>query len=122
VRILVDECVASPLVEALRRRFDDVVYVADIRPAAPDTDVLAMAVEERRVLITEDYDFGELVFHRRLEAEAVVIIAPGVLGTDLLRDAEAVAERLLRASAELEGRLTIVEDKRFRQRPLNTMR
>lgn len=118
MRILVDECVARPLVEELRRCFDDVLYVADSRPAILDADVLAWAVDEKRVLITEDYDFGELVFRRHLKAEAVVIIAPGALGVDLLEDARSVAERLLAAAAELEGRLTIVESKRLRQRPL----
>jgi predicted nuclease of predicted toxin-antitoxin system len=120
VRILVDECVARPLVDELRRRFDDVLYVADRRPAAPDVDVLAWAVDEQRILITEDYDFGELVFHRQLRAEAVVIIAPGVLGVNLLEDARLAAERLWSAAGELQGRLTIVESKRLRQRPLMT--
>lgn len=121
MRILVDECVPRPFFDELRLRFDDGVYVADMRPVAPDVDVLAWAVDESRVLITEDYDFGELVFHRQLRAEAVVTIAPGVLGADLLEDAKSLAERLSAASAELVGRLTIVERKRFRQRPLMTM-
>ena len=118
MKFLVDECVAWPLVEALRRRFDDVVYVREVLPMAADADVLELAVREGRTLITEDYDFGELVFFRQLNAEAVVIIAPGVLGTDLLTDASALAERLYAASDSLRGNLTIVESKRFRQRPL----
>jgi predicted nuclease of predicted toxin-antitoxin system len=87
MKFLVDECVAWPLVEALRRRFDDVVSVREVSPAAPDADVLEWAVRQSRTLVTEDYDFGELVFYRQLDAEAVVIIAPGVLGVDLLADA-----------------------------------
>jgi predicted nuclease of predicted toxin-antitoxin system len=118
VRILVDECVARPLVDELRQRFDDVLYIGDECPAAPDTDVLALAVNEKRILITEDYDFGELAFHRHLKAEAVVIIAPGTLGVNLAADCRSVAERLLSASKGLSGRLTIVEKKRLRQRPL----
>lgn len=120
MRLLVDECVARPLFEALLRHFDDALYVADVRPAAPDTDVLEWAVNEKRVLVTEDYDFGELVFHRQLRAEAVVIIAPGALGVDLVGDAGSVAKRLVAVSAELPGRLTIVERRRLRQRPLLT--
>lgn len=118
MKFLVDECVAWPLVEALRRRFDDVVYVREVSPAALDANVLEWAVRESRTLVTEDYDFGELVFYRQLDAEAVVIIAPGVLGVDLLADANAVVERLDAASSSLLGNLTIVERKRLRQRPL----
>ena len=80
--------------------------------------MLEWAVREGRTLVTEDYDFGELVFYRQLNAEAVVIIAPGVLGVDLLADASAVAERIHSASGTLRGNLTIVEKKRFRQRSL----
>jgi predicted nuclease of predicted toxin-antitoxin system len=118
MKFLADECVAWPLVEALRRLFEDVVYVREVLPTAPDVDVLEWAVREGRTLVTEDYDFGELVFYRQLNAEAVVIIAPGVLGVDLLADASAVAERIHSASGILRGNLTIVEKKRFRQRSL----
>jgi predicted nuclease of predicted toxin-antitoxin system len=120
VRLLVDECVGRPLVDELRQRFADVAYVAEIHPAASDTEVLAWAIRDGRVLITEDYDFGELVFHKHLKAEAVVIIAPGALGAELIKDAKSIAERLLSASTELLGRLTIVERRRLRQRPLMT--
>lgn len=118
MKILVDECVAWPMVHALRRLFPDVVYIKEVRPAVADLDVLAWAVRERRTLITEDYDFGELVFFRQLDAEAVVIIAPGVLGPDLERDAQALVERLNAVLGSLPGNLTIAEKKGFRQRSL----
>lgn len=122
MRLLIDECVARPLAEALRERFGDVVYVGDAFRGAPDRDVLGQAVRERRVLVTEDYDFGELVFRRGLDAEAVVIVAPGVLGVDLTADARHVADRIFAASDTLQGNLTIVEAKRFRQRRLSARR
>lgn len=119
MRFLVDECVARPLVDALRRLFGDVVYVAEMSPAAPDKDVLEKAAQERRILITEDYDFGELVFRQGLDAGAIVIIAPGVLGVELIEDAKRVADRIHLASNSLSGNLTIVERKRLRQRALS---
>jgi predicted nuclease of predicted toxin-antitoxin system len=122
VRLLIDECVARPLAEALRERFGDVVYVGDVSQGAPDRDVLEQAVREKRVLVTEDYDFGELVFRRGLDAEAVVIVAPGVLGVDLIDNARHVADRIFAASDRLPGHLTIVEPKRLRQRRLSVRR
>ncbi len=83
--------------------------------------MLAWAVDEERILVTEDYDFGELVFRRQLRAPAVVIIAPGVLGVDLAGDAKRLADRLVTAFAGLAGQLTIVEGRRLRQRPLTKM-
>lgn len=118
MRLLVDECVARPVVAALRRRFADVVYVADTSPATKDHDVLVWATREKRALVTEDYDFGELAFRSRQKAEAIVIIAPGVLGFELIRDAEIVAERISRIEGTLAGNLTIIEKERIRQRTL----
>ena len=50
----------------------DVVSALEIDPRATDEALLALAQEEQRVLITEDKDFGELVFVRRLPHPCVV--------------------------------------------------
>jgi predicted nuclease of predicted toxin-antitoxin system len=101
------------LLRRLRRRFDDVDYVADVRPSTRDSDVLSWAVRESRVLVTEDYDFGDLVFVARERAEAIVIIAPGVLGIDLTESSDRVAERVFQLRDTLAGNLTIMG--RFRR-------
>lgn len=50
----------------------DVSSVAERDPRASDVEVLATAVEEGRILITEDKDFGELVFVRRLPYSCII--------------------------------------------------
>ena len=50
----------------------DVVSALEIDPQATDEALLALAQEEQRILITEDKDFGELVFVRRLPHPCVV--------------------------------------------------
>ena len=40
----------------------DVTSAVEIDPKATDEEVLTLALEEQRILITEDRDFGELVF------------------------------------------------------------
>ena len=42
----------------------DVLSASERDPRTTDADLLALAVKERRILITEDKDFGELVFVR----------------------------------------------------------
>lgn len=69
MRFLLDESADLPLREHLRRLGHDATAIAHEYPGAlPDSDVLAIAVSEDRVLITNDRDFGELVF--RLIAES----------------------------------------------------
>lgn len=53
-----DEHVQSAVVEALRKRGLDVVTVQERgRHAADDATLLALALEEKRVLLTNDHDF-----------------------------------------------------------------
>lgn len=50
----------------------DVLSAREIDPRATDEALLALAYHERRVLITEDKDFGELVFVRRLDHPCII--------------------------------------------------
>lgn len=50
----------------------DVVSAAEGDSHATDETLLALAHRERRVLITEDKDFGELVFVRRLDHPCII--------------------------------------------------
>jgi predicted nuclease of predicted toxin-antitoxin system len=44
----------------------------DHPPGLPDDEVLAIAVAERRILITNDRDFGDLVFRQHLPHTGVI--------------------------------------------------
>ena len=50
----------------------DVLSALEGNPRATDEELLALATEEQRTIITEDKDFGELVFVRRLPHPCIV--------------------------------------------------
>ena len=62
MRFLADESCDAAFVRALRAAGHDVTAVADELRGADDRTVLAAAMQEGRLLLTEDKDFGELVF------------------------------------------------------------
>ena len=62
MRILADESVEGEVVARLRSEGHDVAYVPETFAGIRDDEVLARANAENRVLLTEDKDFGELVF------------------------------------------------------------
>lgn len=74
MRLLADENVSAPVVARLRLAGHDVVAVVERAPASCDEDVLLLAQRERRILITEDRDFGELVVRRRRDLVGLVLI------------------------------------------------
>lgn len=62
MRFLADESCDSAVVRALRTAGHDVVAVAEIARGAKDLEVIRLAREAGRVLLTEDKDFGQLVY------------------------------------------------------------
>jgi predicted nuclease of predicted toxin-antitoxin system len=62
VRFLSDESCDQNVARALRAAGHDVLDVAAIAPTADDDVVMARARDDERVLLTEDRDFGQLVY------------------------------------------------------------
>ncbi|HKD07370.1 MAG TPA: DUF5615 family PIN-like protein [Bryobacteraceae bacterium] len=73
MRFLADECCDFAAVRALRADGHDVITVADVMPHAIDPDVLQRALSEKRILLTEDKDFGAIVYASRAESPGVVL-------------------------------------------------
>ena len=64
MRFLIDESADGRVAPFLRGLGHDATTLAgDHEPGLPDPEVLAIAWREQRILITDDSDFGELVFH-----------------------------------------------------------
>lgn len=62
MRFLVDESCDFAVARALRAEGHDVVAVVESARGARDADVIRLAREEQRILLTEDKDFGQLVY------------------------------------------------------------
>lgn len=74
MRFLLDENAEYRLALFLRAQGHDVTVIARDYPGAmTDTDILATAYQEQRIVITNDRDFGALVFFKQ-QAHAGVIL------------------------------------------------
>jgi predicted nuclease of predicted toxin-antitoxin system len=118
VRWLADECVAAPLVAFLRAKGHDVLYVAEAVAGLSDVDVVALALHETRLLLTEDKDFGDLVFRRERAVPGVVLMRIGP--DDFVLKAERLTAAIERYGEGLFGRYMVIEEGRFRSRRLWT--
>jgi predicted nuclease of predicted toxin-antitoxin system len=116
VRWLADECIGAPLVASLRSLGHDVVYVAETAAGLSDTDVLALASRDQRILVTEDKDFGDLIFRRERAIPGLILIrlAPDNVALKIVRLATAIE----RYGEGLYGRYVVIEEDRFRSRRL----
>lgn len=60
--IIADENIEKYWIELLRSRQYEVLSIAETYPQITDTEVAALAQQHKGILITEDKDFGELVY------------------------------------------------------------
>jgi len=65
MRLLADENFPKPIVEALRARGHDVLWVRTDLAGASDVDLLNLAESEGRIVITLDKDFWQIAVQRR---------------------------------------------------------
>ena len=60
MKLLLDACVSRDAALELRSHGHDVIWVEDWDEDPGDNEILRVAQEERRILVTLDKDFGEL--------------------------------------------------------------
>lgn len=101
MKFLLDESADFPLLLFLKELGHDVTAIArDYPHALKDREVLAIAENERRILITNDRDFGELVFRQHLSHSGVILFR---LGEESLHTKRECLKRVL---AEYGDKLT----------------
>lgn len=112
MRFLADESCDFAVVRALRAAGHDVVAVAELSPQAEDEAVISLAVRERRILLTEDKDFGQLVYADRRATGGILLLRfPATARSGL---AKAVLELVRRRGERLIGRFIVIQPSRIR--------
>lgn len=73
MRFIVDEC-TGPVVSRWLKEQHDVVSVYEEARGLDDDGVLLKAVTSNRILITNDKDFGEMIFHEKKVHKGIILL------------------------------------------------
>ena len=73
-KFIVDEWSGISVVKFLRQQGYDTIGVSEAMPQAIDADILQRAVTEERIVITNDKDFGDMVFRDRRMHKGIVLL------------------------------------------------
>jgi hypothetical protein len=112
MRFLADESCDFAVVLALRAAGHDVAAVTELQRGAEDSVVMEHARSDRRILPTEDKDFGQLVFAAARDSSGVVLVRwPMHARASLGAAAVALAAD---QGAALEGAFAVLEPGRVR--------
>ena len=81
--------------------------VGKTSPGIPDDEVISRAVAGKRLLLTEDKDFGELVYAHQRESGGVILMRVPASARTLLR--KAVLDIVTSEGEKLIGKFVVVQ-------------
>jgi len=119
MKFLIDNAVSPVVCGGLRRAGFDAVHVRDYRlQDAPDVVIFDRAVDEARIIVSADTDFGFLLAHRHTEVPSLILFRG-----EFSRNPSVQADILTRNLGLLEdaldkGSVIIFDGKRIRIRSL----
>jgi predicted nuclease of predicted toxin-antitoxin system len=77
-RFLTDENIDVEILDYLRKNGLDVFDIKEKQLfRMPDEQILALSVEEKRVIITQDSDFGTMIFRDKSAFFGIIYLRPG---------------------------------------------
>ena len=114
MKLLLDSCVWGGVRPQLEAAGHDVIWSGDWEQDPGDSEILARAHKEQRVLITLDKDFGELAIVRRIPHSGIVRL----VNLSTKQQASVCLGVLNQYAGELQaGAIITVERDRVRIRP-----
>jgi predicted nuclease of predicted toxin-antitoxin system len=118
VRFLVDMPLSPGLAQWLRDQGHDAVHASAVGLArAPDTDILAKAAAEDRIVVTADLDYPRLLAMSTADRPAIMLFRGGdwseTLAIQRLQAALAAIDQ-----TDLSTSLVVIEHARIRRRAL----
>ena len=113
MRLLADENFDAFVIQALRDSGHDVRAIRETDGGAPDDLVIEIARNERRVLLTEDKDFGELVYPRAQPSPGVFLVRRFTKSSRTTKS-DAVVKAVKEIGEDIVGRFVVVEPGRIR--------
>lgn len=112
MRFLADESCDFAAVRALRAAGHDITAVKDVLAGRPDEEVIQLALKESRVLLTEDKDFGQLVYASSMKSPGVIFIRFPASARQAM--AKTVVGLVEKNADKIEGRFVVVQPGRIR--------
>ncbi len=111
MRFIVDESTGRKLTSLIKQAGYDSIFSRDALPKADDVQILDFAEKNNWILITDDKDFGELIFRLNRPSSGVIFLR-------LAKDPVKRFERIKDILDNAEHKFTVVKEGQIRVRDL----
>ena len=120
LKFLVDVGVGKKVEEYLQEQGYDTKAVRAIDTRMPDKEIIRLAASERRMVVTMDKGFGELVYHSTMKHTGVLLLRlEDATGLEKL---QVVREILDNYSDQMKNHFCVYQNKKFRIRRIRRQR
>lgn len=117
MRFLANENFPLTSVNLLRASGHDILALTEFSPGCKDEDVLNLALREKRIILTFDRDYGELIY--KVKMPKPTGLAYFRFQPDFPEEpARLLLQILIRDGFALDGFFTVIERERVRQRKM----
>lgn len=117
LKFLADESLEYSIVLWFRELSYDVISVAEDFPSVKDEKILKKAIQEDRIIITNDKDFGNLVFLNKLSHKGVILLR---FRTEKVKTKIKFIKSFLKNySNKITNKFTVIDESKIRIRRSN---
>ena len=117
MKLVADECVDFGIIRELRRNGVEIYSILEEIASIKDKTVLEIANEKGWLLLTEDKDFGELVFRFKLPNHGVVLVR--IIGLDRSIKISRVVALILDHYEQLQNAFTVISNEKTKIRRID---
>jgi predicted nuclease of predicted toxin-antitoxin system len=116
LKFLVDVNIEKPIINFLIKKGFDIKCVVDIDKKMTDYSVCEIANTEQRVLITNDKDFGEIVFFQKRISSGIILLR--IKGGDASEKILLLEKLLDNHYGKIINHFVVITKEKFRFMPL----
>jgi predicted nuclease of predicted toxin-antitoxin system len=116
LKFLVDVGVGAKVEEHLLDNNYDLKTVRSIDQRMPDQEIIRLAALEKRIIVTMDKDFGELVYHSGMDHCGILLLR--LEDATGLEKQQVIAQILSKYAENLKNHFCVYQSKKFRFRKI----
>jgi len=117
MKLLADENIPASVVRVLARDGHDIAWIRSEAPGISDGEVMRLAHQQNRIILTYDKDFGELAVRDTIcPCRGIILLRIPQKNPDWV--AGYIREVIL-SRQDWEGHFSVIEEERIRMRPLS---
>ena len=116
IKFLIDESCGAKLSIFLNKKGYDSISIAEKFSGSDDIFVLRKAQKEKRIIVTNDKDFGELIFYQKLNTHGIILLR--LYDESAENKIEVIENFLSEYSSRILGNFIVISENQIRIRKI----